>query len=169
MCNLFEQIHIVARSMVDIISIRSHFYSGWGSTDDVLFLKIVIIIFIRVNILIALVAGTIVRCWFSFELMLTIFLDSECDWVDALIVNDLLSKVLLFLTTRNVLILSWVWLSSICRFKSFPSVPFTVLLSVHSLIRHIALHRDRVCCRFDDQGIFRSRGGSDCHVPLLVL
>ena len=91
MCNLFEQIHIVARSLVDIISIWSHFYSRRGSADDVLFLKIVIIIFIRVNILITLVAGTIVRCRFSFELMLTIFLDSKSDWMDALIVNDLLS------------------------------------------------------------------------------
>ena len=164
MSNLFEQIHIVTHSLVDRISIWSHFDSWWRSCDDVLFLKVIVIIFIRVNILITLVAR-----WFSFEFILTIVLDTECDWLNAFIVNDLLSQMLLLLTILQVDILSWVWLPSMSRFKSFPSVPFTVLLRVHNLIRHVTLHRDRVSSGFDDQVILSWRGSSNCHVPLLIL
>ena len=91
MSNLFEQIHIVTRSLVDRISIWSHFDSWWRSGDDVLFLKVIVIIFIRVNILIALVARTLVSRWFSFEFILTVVLETECDRLNAFIVNDLLS------------------------------------------------------------------------------
>ena len=169
MSNLFEQIHIVTRCLVNCISIWSHFDSWWRSGYDVLFLKVIVIIFIGVNILIALVARTLVSRWFSFEFILTIVLDTECDWLNAFIVNDLLSQMLLLLTILQVDILSWVWLPSMSRFKSFPSVPFTVLLRVHNLIRHVTLHRDRISSGFDDQVILSWRVSSNCHVPLLIL
>ena len=150
MCDLPEQIHIIARSLVNSVSIWSHFYCGWWPGDHVLFLKIVIIIFIRLSILIVIVCITLICCWFRFELIKTVVLYSQSDWLDASIVNYMLPQVLLLLTIWHLVILSGVWLSRMSRFKSFPPIPLSVLLRVHNLIRHVALHSDRVCLRLDD-------------------